>query len=420
MSESPYTSYDDFAAQVVESGIVTDPWIRGKPRLATEPLILSSRERSALYRATELVAGVYNDVCRMCVDDPSLLDTFFRLTPYQKAMWESSRPMWHGIARADVFMTDEGLAFAELNSDTPTGEAEAIVLGRALHALHPTTEDPNANLATAYCEMVEGLSRYALGPDHPRVAGLVYPTEFTEDLGVIRLFKRWFEERGWDVVLGSPYNLTLDSDGRACLFDVPVSVMLRHYKTDWWGERISAWDDENVPDAEPLREPLGIALAAALAGKLCIVNPFGAVLPQNKRSMALMWERIHHFGPGAQDVIRRFIPATFRLETLDPKVLASEQDEWVLKSDYGAEGEEVVVGRLTQSDEWQKCLAHARVGHWVAQRFFEARENERGEVVNHGVYVVAGNAAGIYCRTHKGSTTDEALSVATLIRSSSE
>ncbi|MCK6532682.1 MAG: glutathionylspermidine synthase family protein [Polyangiaceae bacterium] len=408
-------SYDDFAARVVESGIVTDPWIRGKPRLAATPLIVSPREQAALYRATEQVASVYNDVCRMCADDPELLDSFFRLTSYQKAMWESSRPMWHGIARADVFVTDEGLAFAELNSDTPTGEAEATVLNRVVHPLHPGTRDPNAALGATYCDMVEGLARYTLGEGHSRVAGIVYPTEFTEDLGVIRLFKRWFEERGWEVVLGSPYNLTLDSQGRACLFDVPFGVMLRHYKTDWWGERVSAWDDENVPDAEPLREPLGIALAASLAGKLCIVNPFGAVLPQNKRAMALMWEHIHRFGPAAEEVIRRFIPATFRLETLDATALTADKDEWVLKSDYGAEGEEVIIGRLATREDWQKCLTHARAGHWVAQRYFEASTNQAGEVVNYGVYLVAGCAAGIYARTHKGATTDEALSVATLI-----
>lgn len=415
MSDGPYTTYDDFAAHVVESGIVTDPWIRGKPRLDARPLVLTASEQAALYRATEQVAGVYNDVCRMCSDEPELLESFFHLTPYQKAMWESSRPMWHGIARADVFSTDEGYAFAELNSDTPTGEAEAIVLNQAVHRHHPATLDPNATLGATYCEMVEGLARYTLGEGHPRVAGIVYPTEFTEDLGVIRLFKRWFEERGWEVVLGSPYNLTLDEEGRACLFDVPFSVMLRHYKTDWWGERVSAWDDENVPDAEPLREPLGIALAAALAGKLCIVNPFGAVLPQNKRSMAFMWEHIHRFGAGAQEVIRRFIPASFRLEVLDPKVLVAEKDEWVLKSDYGAEGEEVIIGKLTTPDDWQKCLAHARPGHWIAQRYFEARVNADGEVVNFGVYLVAGCAAGLYTRKHKGATTDEALSVATLV-----
>jgi glutathionylspermidine synthase len=416
MSDVWAPSYDDFAALVVESGIVTDPWIRGKPRLSSAPLVLSEREQAALYRATEQVAGVYNDVCRMCADDPELLDGFFGLTPFQKAMWESSRPMWHGIARADVFVTDEGFAFAELNSDTPTGEAEAIVLGRAVHPHHPGTTDPNAELGPTYCEMVEGLARYTLGDDFPKVAGIVYPTEFTEDLAVIRLFKRWFEERGWQVVLGSPYNLTLDAEGRACLFDQPFSVMLRHYKSDWWGERASAWDDEEVPDVEPLREPLGVALAAALAGKLCVVNPFASVLPQNKRCMAFMWEHIHRFGPAAQDVIRRFIPATFRLETLDPKVLMAEQNAWVLKSDYGAEGEEVILGPLVTPEIWQKSLEHARPGHWVAQRRFEPLENADGEVVNHGVYLVAGQAAGIYSRKHRGVTTDEALSVATLIR----
>ena len=42
-------------------------------------------------------------------------------------MWTASQPHWHGISRADVFLTDGGLAFTEINCDTPTGEAEAVV-----------------------------------------------------------------------------------------------------------------------------------------------------------------------------------------------------------------------------------------------------------------------------------------------------
>jgi len=50
----------------------------------------------------------------------------------------------------------------------------------------------------------------------------------------------------------SPYNHTHDERGLA-LFDEPISLMLmlRHFKTDWWGERPSAWDDEEVQRAPP-------------------------------------------------------------------------------------------------------------------------------------------------------------------------
>ena len=194
--------------------------------------------------------------------------------------------------------------------------------------------------------LAKGGPRPAGAPAPPRRAGIVYPTELPEDLSLVRLYKKIFEERGWEVVLGSPYNLTHDDRGLV-LFDEPISLMLRHYKTDWWGERQSAWDDEELLDPQPLEEPLESVLAAMLDARVAVVNPFGAVVPQNKRSMALMWEQIHRFSRRAQETIRAHVPVTRRLEALHKEQLAAQKDDWVLKSDYGAEGDEVVIGRAS-------------------------------------------------------------------------
>ena len=43
------------------------------------------------------------------------------------------------------------------------------------------------------------------------------------------------------MALGSPFNLSNGAEGRVHLFDNPGDVLLRHYKTDWWGERMPAW-----------------------------------------------------------------------------------------------------------------------------------------------------------------------------------
>jgi glutathionylspermidine synthase len=242
----------------------------------------------------------------------------------------------------------------------------------------------------------------------------VYPTEFTEDLALVRLYRAWMEERDWEVILGSPYNLGWDERG-PLLFGRPFCVLLRHYKTDWWGERSSVWDDEKIADADALEAPLRIALNASLERRAVVVNPFGAVLPQNKRSMALMWEQMAAFSPRAQEIIKTHVPETARLEKMDPTILAAEKDAWVIKSDYGAEGEEVILGRLVSDEAWRSALAHARPGRWIAQRFFQARVNERGETVNHGIYLVAGEAAGIYARLQVGATDDRATSVPVIV-----
>jgi hypothetical protein len=265
--------------------------------------------------------------------------------------------------------------------------------------------------------MVESLARRLLvpAPEHLTV-GLVYPTEMPEDLALVRLYRQWFEARGWRVVLGSPFNLATGADGRVLLLGEPCDVLLRHYKTDWWGERMPVWDDEDPPeDLTPLSGPLAAVLQASLEGRCVVVNPFGAVLLQNKRAMAFMWEHLERFTPRAREAIRAFIPRTVRMETLPVEVLAAEKDDWVLKSDYGAEGDEVIVGRLAPKAEWNAALVHAVPGRWVAQRYFEAELTAAGEAVNHGVYVIAGEASGLYARVQRGATDTRALSAPVLV-----
>ena len=423
--------YDAFAHELTRDGIITDPWLDGAPRFREEPIILSADEYRALTTTAERLGSVYNELCTIVRESPDLLDSFFALTPWQKAMWGASQPLWHGLARADLFITAEGIVTAELNCDTPTGEAEATVLGRLARAAHASdaarVSDPNAELGARFLEMTDALSARELGTiagkKSPRgehgarhTIGLVYPTEFTEDLSLVRLYKRWFEARGDRVVLGSPFNLTRGEDGALCLFETPIDVMVRHYKTDWWGERVSAWDDEDLADAEPLGGPLGATLEAQLERRVSIVNPFGAVLPQNKRSMAFMWEHIHRFSSESVAVIEAHVPITSRCESMHGEQLRAQKDDWVLKSDYGAEGDEVTVGRVTDAAEWAASLSYARKGHWIAQRYFAARTDAAGNATNYGVYLVAGRAAGIYARVQAGPTDAHALSVPVLVR----
>ncbi len=133
--------------------------------------------------------------------------------------------------------------------------------------------------------------------------------------------------------------------------------------------------------------------------------------------MAFFWEQIHRFSPHAQEIIQRYIPVTARLETMHEEQLAVQRADWVLKSDYGAEGEEVIVGRTVTDQVWRSSLVHARPGRWIAQRFFEATPiDDAGSIVNHGVFLVAGEACGLYARVQIGPTDERALSAPVLVR----
>lgn len=415
-------AYPEFARELVRGGLLSDPWLDGQPRFERRALRMPRSHLAALSRAAEQVIAVYDQVVRLCVDDPGLRRRFFPLSPWQERMWHNRAPLWHGIARADAFFTDDGLAICELNCDTPSGEAEAVLLARAALAeaarerpLEPPPSDPSARLEERFCRLVSTLAGRRLHDPlaGPLTVGLVYPTELTEDLSMIALYRRWLEARGAKVVLGSPFNLAPARGGRVALFGAPLDLVVRHYKTDWLGERLPARDDEPpLADAEPLWRPLSLLLSP---GAPPVVNPFASILPQNKRSMALMWEELARFPSWAQRVIRRHVPYTVRLETLPRARLRVEKDGWVIKSDYGCEGAEVLVGREVTGQQWRAALDHARPGRFVAQRFFHAVADGRGEQVNHGVYLVAGVASGLFSRVQRGRTDRGARAVATLI-----
>jgi hypothetical protein len=413
--ESPY---DRLAARLIADGILSDPWLDGAPRFRAEPVVLSAADRAALETAAEDVGAIYDQVVQLCAQQPELVAPFFGFTPSQWLMWSAAAPFWHGIARADVFFTDDGPQVCELNCDTPSGEAETVLLNAAAHAERPWLVDPNAQLEERFCRLVAGLLAALPGRDHrrPPTIGILYPTELPEDLSMITLYTRWLEARGARVVLGSPYNLHPVGERGVALFDEPCDLLIRHYKTDWWGERLPIRDDEEpYADPAPLVEPLGVLLRAALRGGCAVLNPFSSVLPQNKRAMALMWEEIDRFQPSTRAAIRRLVPETVRLERMPRERMLAERNDWVLKSDYGCEGAEVVIGNEVPEAAWAELLAHAHPSRWIAQRRFCPRLDEGRASVNHGVYLVAGRAAGIYSRLQQGATDRRALTAATLV-----
>lgn len=405
-----------FARRIVDLGFINDPWIDGSPRFDARPTVLSSSEAKALLTAGEDLAAVIDEAVQLLLDDDDQRAAFLPLLPTQAAMLQASQGLWHGLARADVFFTDEGLQVTELNSDTPTGEPEAIVLGYLGREDHPTLDDPCAPLPSRLAGLWQTMHRRFVDDTRERTAAIIYPTEFTEDLSLIRLYQQLLQESGWRVVLGSPYNLGITADDRLELFGEHPSLVVRHYKTDWWSERQSVWIDDDVLDPAPLVGPLTALVRAQAARTAVVVNPLGCIASQSKRLMAFCWERIHRFSVHGQQTIQRLIPYTARLESIHEMQLRADKDRWVIKSDYGAEGDEVIIGRFTTHEAWEQTLVKARPGRFIAQQYFEARRDPTGSIENHGVFVVAGEACGIYTRRDRGLTDATALSVPTLVR----
>jgi glutathionylspermidine synthase len=415
-------NYGEFAKMLYGTGILSDPWIKGRERFRLEASILTRDEAETLKTVAERVGAIYHELTEIVRGRPELIDRYFGLTPWQKAMWLASEGRWHGIARVDLFICADGrIRACEMNSDTPSGEAEAVLINQLLHPYHPSTIDPNIELEERFWQMLGASHRARLDADGtaestrtPERIAIIYPTDLPEDLSMIAIYRRWLEARGCRVALGSPYNLGIDGQGRVTVLGEAVELIIRHYKTDWWSEREIIWANQSpYPDPDPLERELSLLLEAEHSGALAVVNPFGSVVPQNKKSMALMWEERDLFSEPARSWIEEYLPETRRLASLDPDRL--NREDWVLKSDYGCEGDSVVCGPFVRPSDWRLALATAIPSHWVAQRFFEVAPVSGGLLPNYGVYLIGGRAAGFYTRLSAKATDYSAVTAPTLI-----
>ncbi|MBO0725444.1 MAG: glutathionylspermidine synthase family protein [Blastocatellia bacterium] len=427
MTNAPL-NYGDFARMLYATGILSDPWLGGRERFRLQPALLSQSQAERLRTAAERVGLIYHELSEIVIHHPELLDQFFNLTPWQKAMWFASEGRWHGIARVDLFICASGaedgrIRACEMNSDTPSGEAEASLLNQLLHPFHPNTIDPNEGFDGRFWQMLAASHRARTGPDienvKPKSVAIVYPTDLPEDLSMIAIYKRWLEDRGCKVTLGSPFNLGVDDHGRVTVMGEAVDLIIRHYKTDWWSERETIWTNQApFADPDPLERELTLLLEAENEGRVTVVNPFGAVVTQNKFAMALMWERRELFSEQVQSWIAEYIPETRRLTAMSHEEL--NRDEWVLKSDYGCEGDSVLCGPFTKPSDWQLALATAIPEHWIAQRFFKVApvddgQGEEAALPNYGVYLIGGRAAGFYTRLSQKATDYTSVTAPTFI-----
>lgn len=419
--QAPAPDYGEFAQMIYRTGILSDPWLGGRERFRLRGVTIDPDEARRLKDAAERIAYIHHELAGIVLEHPELLDEYFGLTPFQKAMWLASEGRWHGIARVDLFICSDGrIRACEMNSDTPSGEAEAVLINRLLHRYHPQTRDPNRAFPDRFFRLLMTMheeQRRACGRevgDEPPVVAIIYPTDLPEDLSMIAIYREWLEERGSRVILGSPFNIQADGDGDIRVLGEKVDLIIRHYKTDWWGEREPVWlNQPPYNDPEPLDRQLLPLLEAEREGRVTVVNPFGAVVTQNKFSLAFMWERRELFSAMAQGWIEEYFPEAKRIMGTDLSALSRE--EWVLKSDYGCEGDSVICGPFVKQRDWASLLQMIDPRHWIAQRFFEVEPVEDALLPNYGVYVMGGRAAGIYTRLSAQMTDYTAVTAPTYI-----
>lgn len=402
--EGQQESDETFSASVDRLRITT-PTNRGhgKFRFRGDIRMLDAGTWAAIEEASRETMAAIQEAVEYLQTHPDELREFFQFPESWMQICLDGAPWWHLFARLDVFLTSDGrIQVCEINSDTPSGQTDMW----AVQGVVADTKEyfvPGRDYAQRLFRILQTLPTQTSDSSGP-ILGMVYPTDVPEDLDLIRAYDRLAVAWGFQVVHGAPVNLTFNQDGRAELFGTPIDVMFRHYKTDWWGERRRAWyDSPRIPDASAM-PVLGDLLLAEREGRLCIVNPFGAMLAQSKKLFAFLWERGSKLSERAQSAIHRFVPRTYRFSSFASERLMEERERWVLKSEFGCEGDGVVVGKLTDPESWRLALKLVIPERWVVQSFFEIEPLENGELPNLGVYMVGGEVAGLYARTNAGNS----------------
>jgi glutathionylspermidine synthase len=298
----------------------------------------------------------------------SLFRCFHRI-PTQGATTAGPRVM-----RFDFHWTTEGWRISEGNIDAAGGFIEASGVTRLMAECYPhcrVAGDPAGRLSA----LVHGL----VGTDAK--VGLMHLTVYIEDRQVMLYLAKRLEECGLSTRLFSPGQLRWVNGQARVVSDSytgPLDLVIRFFPTEWL-PRLSActgWE------------------TFVAGGRTFACNPGYAILTQSKR-FPLIWDQLVTKLP----TWRTLLP-----ETRSPRELAGFPGSgWVFKPVLGHEGRDIGIPEVTEPDALAGILRAARKNpeDWIIQRRFETPPVQTPEGPLYpclGVYVIEGQAAGIYGR----------------------
>lgn len=301
------------------------------------------------------------------------------------------------VMRFDFHWTSAGWRISEVNSDVPGGFIEASGFSRLVAEACglELVADPTRALVDAVVRAAGTGARVAL----------VHATAYTDDRQVMVHLARALERRGLATGLLDPTQVQWH-EGKASSatswFSGPIDLLLRFFPAEWLPNtgRACDWRSFFVESRTPLS------------------NPGAAILVQSKR-FPLVWEELSVKLP----TWRALLPETRSPRDVDWRDVDSRNDDgWILKPALGRVGEDIGLRGVVAAREWKGIARSARwwPGYWAAQRRFEAVALEHeGEALYPclGVYVIDGQAAGIYGRVARRPLIDaRARDVAVLTR----
>jgi uncharacterized circularly permuted ATP-grasp superfamily protein len=171
------------------------------------------------------------------------------------------------------------------------------------------------------------------------------------------MFKAYFEANGVKTVICDPRALEFRR-GRLYANGTTVNLVYRRVLTS-----------ELLAKGAETRA----LLDAYLAGAVCVVNSFRAKLLHKKLSLALLSDETYKdlYTPAQRAAVSRHVPWTRRVRPANAEEITRRRQSLVLKpnDEYGGKG--VVLGWTVSQAEWEKAVAEAAAGCYVAQEAVE-------------------------------------------------
>lgn len=311
------------------------------------PLVLSQEAHRGLAELVELFSTALEEIGARLASNRTLARQWLG---FSSCLEEEFFFLDHGyskrlpVRRMDMAMDSQGrMALMEINCGCPGGELDPALVAEAYLQAENRPErqglflDPRDESLGILLECYEEFRKArAWMPSEPTIALLSSRAQAYFMLPECRGIASHYRAKGYRALVGTLEDLEADRD---CLLlkGEPVHLVFRKFSTSSLRLRL-----EKKSHYTP-SETLGASLLweAACAGRVCLVNPLGSTMLQDKGLLELLWE--------AYPKLRAHLPRTFvlgpHLRNQEPElfqILLSGQ-RFVLKKRVSYGGRHVIL-----------------------------------------------------------------------------
>ena len=394
------------------------------------PWFLGEEMRKVLEECACTVPGLVHRAIEVEFgDDYKRLATYYRMPDLIAQLYVDMRlDIAQLMHRTDAILTQNGLKIMEINVGANIGGWQ-IQWMDALYRKHPSLRPffeqvrcESKDIPLGYMTQIVENAKAVCGHDSATIhAFALVPAEFLEIPGSQNTINNVFQEAAEKCGCSGVMHFASSYDA---LKFTPAGVYLD-------GQRITAivpcFPGDNGP------EQPAMLFRAYVAGQVAwLDNPFIATI-RDKRSLALLHKHkqapvfseherrlIDYFIPWGTEASPKQVQYKGRqvdLETL----LLQERRQFVIKVGYGAQGNDVYVGKFKADDEWSKVVRRAMSEPgWLVQEFcsslpFYGQSGDWGYELHDvvwGIFGFGGKYGGCWLRLMKRGGSDGVINSA--------